>query len=125
MDDDCLNRPLPPPDKPRLPQESQAIPKEGDADSLTVPPPNELRLPEESQDSPNKGDVDSVTSPPPYEPPPPTLLHLALLYTLGVGLLISLEFPLNQDFILAGRLLMEKWAVSESVSCSPEQTWFK
>lgn len=41
--DDCLNRP-PPPDKCNFPEESQAIPKEGDTHSLTVPPLNRPRL---------------------------------------------------------------------------------
>lgn len=75
MDDDCLNRPLPPPKKPRLPEASPAVPNEGDVNlSFIAPPLNELRLPEESQASPNKGDIDFATSPPPYEPPPRTLL---------------------------------------------------
>lgn len=65
LGDDYLNRPLPPPNlKPRLPEESQAIPNEGDADPLTVPPPNELRLLEETQASPNKGHINSITFPP-------------------------------------------------------------
>lgn len=71
----------------------------------------------------NKGDVDSVTVPPPYKPQDP--FGPVGLDMPDVGLPIFWEFYLNLDSILLGRLLVERWALSESTLGSPWQSWLR
>lgn len=99
-------------------QTSKSPPDVLDNDCLNT---NESELSEEAQASPNEEDFGPVTSP--YEPEGPSLSSPAE-HTRS-RLLTSLELPLNQRYILLGRLPTEKWALDESTSHSPGQTRVK